>query len=66
MLESIFAIIIDRATTAGYVPALKRTRKSNKKKIKQSKMAQRKYQEDNYELVEGSVYSTADGFENFY
>ena len=38
-----------RTTPEGYLPTLKRTRKS-KKKVRQSKIVQRKDQEDNYKL----------------
>ena len=63
MLVSIFTFIFKRKTSAGYVPVLKEYEKA--KKIKQSKMTQRKDQEDNYKLVEGSVYSVGLGLTTF-
>ena len=43
--------------------AKKNTEKQNK--IRQSKRAQRKDQENNYKLVEGSVYCVRAGFDHF-
>ena len=64
MLVSLVTFIIEQTTLAGYVPALKRTRKS-KKKIRQSKRVERMDQEDNYKLGEGSVFTVRAGLDHF-
>ena len=43
----------------------KKNTEQQKKKIRQSKRVQRKDQEDNYKLGEGSLYSAGAGFDNF-
>ena len=60
MLASNVTFIIRQTTPAECVPAIKKTRKS-KKKIKQSKWAQRNDQEDNDKLLKESAYSVWGG-----
>ena len=63
MLVSILTFIIERTTPAGYVPTLKRTRKS-KTRLTINK-GRKKGLGGQLQIEEGSVYSAEAGFENF-
>ena len=61
MLVSLLTFIIGRTTLTGYVPAVKKTRKSKKGNLKRYK----KGPEGQLQIGEGSVYSVWAGFDNF-